>query len=352
MNDALPADPITPLLFRAPNWIGDAVMSLPALDALGRLRPDAPLTVATREPALAVFDGHPAVSARVALPAGGRAGDRAAVRALGAGGYGAALVLSPSFRSALQVWRAGIPRRIGFAGDMRRPLLTHVPGRRRGLPGAHQVRDYLDLAEYAGASAAEELPRIMPDLGASRRVEQVVGSLGNDPRSAVALAPFAAGNATKRWPADRFAQLGMALARRELRPVIVGGPQEGGAARAMARVIDAAAGRRACFVLAGRSTVPPVTLAALAPHLPCLVSNDTGPMHLWAAGGGHCVALFGSSLPGMHGPLGPGHRVIHRSLPCSGCYGRTCAHGLECMMAIQMDEVLGHVLERVGDVHD
>lgn len=348
----LPESSESPLLVRAPNWIGDAVMALPALEALARFRPEAPITVATRAPALAVFDGHPDVDRSIRLPAR-RRGDRGAVRTLAAGRFGAALLFSPSFRSALQLLRARIPRRIGYAGEMRRPLLTHVAGLRRGLPAAHQVRDYLDIAAFVGATVADPLPRIRPQGAHHDLAERALARLEPEAGPLVAIAPFAAGGRTKRWPEDRFVELCVRLARQGVRTAVAGGPGDGGVARRLQAEVAGAGAPGALLSLAGEDALAPVPFAALAPRLPALVTNDTGPMHLWAAGGGHVVAIFGSSLPALHGPLGPGHRVLHRAeLPCAGCYRRRCPYGLECLRAIPVGEVLAQVevlLEEHGD---
>ncbi len=344
----LPDDPTAPLLFRAPNWIGDAVLSLPALEALARHRPGAPITVATREPALDVFDGHPDVAARVRLPSR-REGDRLAVRALGSGHYAAALIFSPSFRSALQLARARIPIRVGYTDDMRWPLLTHRVGRRRGLPAAHQVRDYLDIVAFAGAAVADPVPRVRTRSGHRAQAQQLLEELDADGTPLVAIGPCAGGGVTKRGRGRRFAELCAALARKGGRSAIMGGPGDGPAADRLRRSVARRGDAGAVIPLVGPRSVPTVPLAAMAARLPCLVTNDTGPMHVWAAGGGRVVAIFGSSLPAFHGPLGPGHRVLHRdALPCAGCYRRTCPHGLECLRSIPVGEVLEGVEEMLA----
>jgi len=339
----LPADPRASILMRAPNWIGDAVLSLPALMSLRRARPRARLVVATREPALSVFERHPAVDGRIAVPPRGRR-DHEVVRRLSREAFAAAVVLSPSFRSVLQLWRASIPVRIGYADDMRGPLLTHVAGKRRGgRPSSHQVRDYLDVVKVAGCHKGDPLPRIEADERQREVADLVLASIAAGERAIVGVAPFAAGGRTKRWP--HFARLVTLLLLDGHHVALIGGPGDGRAAAQLAdrSIVGMSEPRRIgrrITVLAGDRAVPIVPLAALAGRLSCLVCNDTGPMHAWAAGGGRVVALFGSSLPGLHGPLGPGHTVIHRNaLPCAGCYDSRCPHGLECLNEIFVDEV-------------
>jgi heptosyltransferase II len=345
-SSPLPDDPRTPLLFRAPNWIGDAVLSLPALVALRAARPEARLGVATRAAALAVFADHPGVDETLVVPPSGE--DEAAfVRELRARDYGAALVFSPSFRSALQLWRAGIAVRVGWAGDMRRPLLSHPVGRRNSRPAGHQVRDYLDLVEAVGVEIGDPQPRMHPATSSLRAARALVDRLTAPGRPVVAVAPFAAGGPTKRWGAyDRLIWM---LIERELDIAVIGGPDEQRAAGRLLAGLEQYVPADRITVLVGADTVPIPTLAAMAPLLPAMVCNDTGPMHVWAAGGGKVVAVFGSSLPGLHGPLGEGHQTLHRGeLRCAGCYRKRCPEGLECLIGVFPGEVLEAVERALG----
>jgi len=272
-------------------------------------------------------------------------GEGETVRRLAAGEFEAAVLLSPSFRSALQLWRASIPVRIGFADDMRRPLLTHPVGKRRGRPAAHQVREYLDLLGVHNGQPL--LPRITPDAPSAEVARELLGRLTASGRPVVALAPFAAGGRTKQWCS--FDRLAAELVRRGCQVIVVGGPDDGNRALRLADFVAREGGAPGSVtLLAGPQALPVVPLAGLAASLPALVCNDTGPMHVWAAGGGRVIALFGSSHPGLHGPLGPGHRVFHvSSLPCAGCYRATCPYDLECLRGISFDRVLVAALEAV-----
>ena len=338
------------LLFRAPNWIGDTVMALPALVALRRAWPDAHIAVTTRRAALSVLERHPAASDLIELPSR-RDRDREVVRRLAGEGYHATLLLSPSFRSAYQAWRARIPVRVGFAGQMRGTLLTHAVGQRWGRPAAHQVREYLDLAEALGGDPEEEpLPRMEPDARHVAVADRIREDIPAPLSRVVGIAPFPAGGPTKRWPLPHVRRLIGLLSQRGLLPVVFGGPGDGRRARRLLAPFEDLRRTPKALALAGRDTVPLLPLAVLARRIPVLVSVDTGPMHAWAAGGGRVVAIFGSSLPGLHGPLGEGHRVLHRGdLPCAGCYHRSCPHGLECLEGIPVEAVLEAVLDVVDD---
>lgn len=333
--------PPGPVLFRAPNWIGDAVLSLPALAALAARLPSRAVTVATRSPALEVFRGHPEVAELLPVPPAGA--DGGFVRALSARRFGLAVVLAPSFRSAWQAWRAGIPERWGYGGDLRRGLLTFSPESRRGRPKVHQARDWLDLLRAAGIPVPEDpLPHVEPaeaDDAAATALWDMVSDGGLRP--VVALNPGATFGPTKRWPADSFAEVGLAAVDAGAALVVLGGPDEGEIARRVARTVRLRSGGSApVHVFAGAEAVPLRAVASLAPRAALLVTNDTGPMHLWAAGGGTVLAVFGMSLPELHRPLGGRAVIFHRSdLPCAGCYRRTCSHALECLRGVEARDV-------------
>ncbi len=349
-SPALPDDPCTPLLFRAPNWIGDAVLSLPALVALRTARPHARIGVATRAPALKVFDAHPAVDERLVVPPSGN-GEAGFVRELRGLDYGAALVFSPSFRSALQLWRADIPVRIGYAGDMRKALLTHPVGQRAGRPAGHQVRDYLDLVEAVGVAVVDPVPRMQPGERAHAAARRLRDQLAVSSRPLVAVAPFTAGSRTKRW--HGYERMIWMLVEEGVNIAVLGGPGDEHAAGRLLSGLTPHVPTERLSVFVGRDSVPIPTLAALAPLLPLMVCNDTGPMHVWAAGGGRVVAVFGSSLPGLHGPLGEGHRVLHRGdLRCAGCYESTCDKGMECLAGIFPAELIEVILDQLGQPRD
>ena len=118
--------------------------------------------------------------------------------------------------------------------------------------------------------------------------------------------------------------------------MLFGGPSEG---RVLGRLL--AMCREPVPVLAGSSSLPLLSFAALAPKLSLMVTNDTGPMHLAAATGTRLVALFGSTRPDLTGPVGDGHRCLHiADLRCAGCYRRRCPYNLECLTGISVETVM------------
>lgn len=314
----------------APNWIGDAVMSLPVLRALRRSDPGGTITVLAKGGPAAIYRAE-GTADDVRTASGLLADFRAAARA----GFSEAWLLPNSFRSALVPYLARIPERIGYASDGRAALLT------RALPPPprtdHQLRDYDPLLRSRGVEPDRDPPRLPIPAGAAALADAALTRAGL-PRdgSLVLIAPGAAFGWTKRWPPDRFGRLADALAARGRACALVIGPGEEPLA---AEVRGASAGALPVLGL----DLDPVGVAALAARARVVVANDSGPMHLAAAVGTPVVALFGPTDPGRTGPIGARSEVLDRYVFCSPCYLKVCPYQHECMTEIPVESVLSAV---------
>jgi len=326
----------SPVLVVAPNWLGDAVMSLPMMRALRQARRDRPLLVLARRGPAAVY--RASGTAVEVLPATGslwRDAGTARRRA-----PGEAWLLPNSFRAALLALAAGARERIGYATDGRGPLLTH----RRPPPPrtAHQVRDYDDLLRSRGVAPDSGPPRLDLSEAARETARAHLAAAGIDPSARpVLLAPGAAWSWTKRWPPERFGRLAAHLAAAGTSVAVAIGPGE----EDLARGVTEAAG--ASIPVLGAS-LDPVELAALFSLARVVIANDSGPMHLAAAVGTPVIALFGPTDPGRTGPEGSPARVLDRYLFCSPCFLAVCPYGHECLRGIGPEDVL-RALEGLGD---
>jgi len=315
-----------------PNWIGDAVMSLPVLRALRRAHPSDGLTVlAPRGPA-AIYGAE--ASADTVLVRAGLAGDVARLRRRR---FGEAWLLPNSFHAALIAFLSGVPQRIGYATDSRGFLLTGAPAPPSGT--GHQLRDYDLLLRARGIAPDLEPPRL-PISAAARAAAQEVLRLAGLPAEAplVLLCPGSAVAPTKRWPAERYARLSDALAARGFARAIAIGPNE----RALGESVAKTAGTPIPVLGAD---LGPAELAALLSCATVAVTNDSGPMHLAAAVGIPVVALFGPTDPGRTSPSGARHRVLDRYVFCSPCFRNDCPFGHECMKEITVEAVARAVEE-------
>lgn len=320
----------------APSWVGDTVMALPTIEALAAA--DRRVTVLAKRHLHPLLALAPAVKAMIA-PA---SDPEETVELLRGALCHEAVILPNSFRSAWLARRAEIPWRWGYRGDFRALMLNPPVPRPKGI--RPQIEDYAALLEAMGVAApASWVPRIAlaPRLRdeAASRLERAHLRSGDRPR--IGLFPGAEWGDSKRWPAERFAELVGELRRRRpaAAPILVAGPKE----VLLAVSIHERSGRVAPVI------GPELDLGALAgviAELDVLVTNDSGPMHLAAALGVPCVALFGPTDPRRTAPVGEGHRVFATNRWCSPCFRRSCPllhHG--CMkdhtVAAVADSVLG-----------
>ena len=322
------------LLVQAPNWLGDAIMSLPVLKALKDFYPQAEITVMANPRVAPLFTAQPEVSSVFPFPCKGL--DVRSLRSLNEG-FQVAVILPNSFASALSLFLARIPHRWGYAADGRRLLLTMAVVGRRKLRGLHLVYYYLGLLTGLGEFTAFNPPRLMltqEDLQEAK--DLTCGNLQNEDKPLVGLAPGAAYGPAKRWPAERFAALGQALQEEfQARLVLLGGPEETPLAQAVSKLLG-----DKVLNLTGRTSLRQA-LGVLA-HLKLLITNDSGLMHAAAALGTPLVALFGSTNPRVTGPFSAQATVLYHPLPCSPCRKRTCPAGrdYECLKSITVAEVV------------
>lgn len=295
------------LWIRGVNWLGDSVMTLPALAAFRRARPGVRVLMGCRPGLAAFWEMCPAVDGLTVLPPGAR-GDWTAARELRRLGVKRAVVFPQSFRSAWVPFLAGIPERTGFPGHFRRFLLTR-PAHPVSYPGSsHQALDYFPLLGVEPAAVPPALDGLLriPEPVLAATAERIRRSLPALPAGApwMAVAPGAARGGSKRWPAERFAAAVARIVRERPCGVLVCGT----AAEKEAAVRIAAAAPGAAVDLTGATTL--AELAAVFRLCRVVLCNDSGGMHLAAAAGTAVAAIFGLTDPGRTGPLGRGHAVL------------------------------------------
>ncbi len=319
------------LLLRVPNWVGDAVMSLPVLAGLTHLFPAAQVTVLASPRVAPLYADQPGVAEVLPYPAGW---ERWRTLLGLRGKFDLALALPNSFESALGLWLTRTPHRVGYAANGRSSLLTAGLKGRKRLQGLHQVFYYLGLLEALGPVCSFFPPNLR--LSEKERAEGKNFLISQGLHSGspwVGLAPGAAYGPAKRWPAQRFAAVGDTLQQKfQAGLVLLGGPADKEAA-----VEVQLSGRGRFINLAGKTTLRQA-LVVLS-HLQLLITNDSGMMHAAAALGVPVVAIFGSTDPAATRPFTNRATIIHHHLPCSPCLERTCTQDYACLTEITVAEV-------------
>lgn len=282
------------------NWLGDSIMSMPAIEAFRAENPDAEITIAVKQKLVELWGLVPAVQDILVINEGAD-GTVKTSRAIKERCFDRAYVFPNSFRSALLPFMASVPRRIGMAGHVRRAMLNEVTEPVSEAAGRlHQVWEYADILGVKPRDFPW-LPQISLPADARERARTLVKGL---PDRIVAMIPGAAFGDLKRWPAEHFCEVGSRAVREHgVGIVVLGSSSEMEICSAIATRIGSNA-----VSAAGRTNL--TEMAALLKVCRYAVSNDCGGMHVAAAMGVKTVAIFGITDPSKTGPIGEGHRLV------------------------------------------
>ncbi|HXG48770.1 MAG TPA: lipopolysaccharide heptosyltransferase II [Methylomirabilota bacterium] len=358
------------ILVRGVNWLGDAVMTTPALQRLREAHPAAHITLLTPAKLAELWTRDPAVDAVLAFEP--TESLWAVAGRLRAQRCDVALVLPNSPRSALETFLARIPVRIGRAGAWRNIFLTRAvvprsdavrmhkrgvaeirarldalprPARATFPAGAHHLHDYLYLVAALGGHRAPLPPRLVvtaEEVAAVRQRWGAPATPGQPPL--LGLNAGAEYGPAKRWPESHFVAAAAALQREfGCHCWIFGGRGDMALAGRIAAGLRAAGGGAPESVrnLAGATTLRELLAALRACDV--VLTNDTGPMHVAAAVGTPVVVPFGSTSPELTGPGLPGdarHALIAGDVPCAPCFRRECPVDFRCMAAVSVERVV------------
>jgi heptosyltransferase II len=339
------------ILVRATNWVGDAVMSIPALGAIRQRWPEAQITILARPWVGALYNGQPFVD-RVMVHDGASRSPAAmerAARKLREEQFDCAVLLQNAFSAAWLVWRAKIPQRIGYARDGRRIFLTQaVPVPRAGEIPTHESFYYLELLRRVGW--LEKIPEVTQvslclSPGATETAEARLREAGvRAEATRIAFAPGAAYGSAKCWPPERFAAVADALID-EFRVDVI--------------LFGASSEIEICREIANRMHHRPVNLAGKTSvgELPALfsrcnlfVGNDSGAMHVAAAVGVPVVAVFGSTDPHGTAPVTSRKELVQHRVACSPCFLRECPIDHRCMLRVPAQDVRDAAVQWLGQV--
>jgi heptosyltransferase-2 len=327
------------ILVRATNWVGDAVMSLPALRAIRRRFPDAEIAVLAR-PWVADLYARESWCSRIIPYTAERglrdwAGKWSAAARLRREGFDCAILLQNAFEAAFVAWLARIPVRIGYDRDARGMLLTHpvkVPA--KGEIPPHQRYYYLELLRRAGIIAElPEIPAIRLEGAedARRAGQQLLGG------AVVGVSPGAAYGSAKRWIPERFAASAAQLAKELAGGVAVfGSRDERELCDYVAHLVCGAGVEARNF--AGETTLKQFIEMASACRV--FLTNDSGAMHIASAAGAPTITIFGATDPIATGPTGELAHIVREPVQCSPCLLRECPIDHRCMTAVSTERVV------------
>ena len=372
---------IKKILVVAPNWIGDAVLAIPAISAIREYFPHSKITLIALPHVGELFKESCFIDGikrffSASTHSHTKGGLMAEALKLRQDNFDLAVLFPNSFRSAMLVRLAGIPLRCGYKRDGR-GFLLNIPVRLNSetrrlhhteyyLNIIHTIQDFFIKNEtpsplpsplrgegwvrggFSGENVIPEddIPKqslqyvqlFISKDEANHAIETLSKNNITPDDLIIGINPGAAYGSSKRWYPDRFGQVAKTLINGYNVKVIVFGSQ--GETSIAEDIIKSA--EVSIVNLAGKTSIR--ELMALINYCRVLITNDSGPMHIASALSVPVVAIFGSTEPSVTGPLGARDAVIKKELPCSPCFLRKCPTNLECMDIISVDDVISGVV--------
>lgn len=336
------------ILVRAPNWVGDAVMAIPALEAIRDTHPGDEICVLARPAVTDLFAGQPLANRVLQYDFRGKHvgwwGREKLIADLRNEKFDIAVLLQNAFDAAWLAWRSGIPERIGYARDGRGLLLTkaiRVPAESE-IP-KHESHYYLELLRRAGwIESRSEIAPICLHISREARAsaESALRSAGTGENTwRCAIAPGASYGAAKCWPPEYFAQLADRLISESGVDVIFFGTP--GEKEIAARIRSQMKSR--AISLVGETSMR--DLAAMFASCSVFIGNDSGAMHVAAAAGLPVIGIFGSTDPEGTAPVTEQFTLIREPVSCSPCFLRSCPVDHRCMTRVRVDSVIAAALQ-------
>ncbi|OGW05814.1 MAG: lipopolysaccharide heptosyltransferase II [Nitrospinae bacterium RIFCSPLOWO2_02_FULL_39_110] len=338
---------IKKILIRCPNWIGDVMLSLPAISVVREVFPSINISALIKSSLSPLIEGNPDINEIISFsPETMSVYERLKFyRGLKDKNFDSAILLTNSFESALSVYLGGIKNRIGYNSDMRRIFLTEsIPVPSRKYPRVHQADFYLTLIK-AISEARSQKPEARSKNVSFYIPEDIQNSIDKfwEEKGLSIKSPVIGMNigafygSAKRWLPERFAEVGDTIYEKLRGEVIIFGSQE---EKAVENEIRGKM-RYNPISMVGKTTMK--SLAAMIKRCHLFITNDSGPMHIAAAVGTPIVAIFGSTDPSETSPLCSNYKIVRKPVDCSPCWKRECPTDHKCMKLIEVSDVMDAV---------
>jgi heptosyltransferase-2 len=334
----LPENGIERLLIRGTNWIGDVVMTIPAVAAIRARWPQAVISVLAKPWVADVYRLSPDIDNVIIFEEPGRHGKAAGklrlARELRRKGFDCAILLQNAIEAAIIARLAGIPLRAGYNSDGRGALLTHSVRRTAEIRRVHQIDYYLEMVRALGCPPVTREARLHPGGDSAALAEALFYRFGIVAKTPIiGISPGAAYGPAKRWFPDRFGAVVDSLIEEYQAQAIVFG--SGGDRPSAAEVQKNS--RHQLIDISGKTNLREAI--ALISRCDVFISNDSGLMHVSGALGVPTVGIFASTNPATTSPAGPKSVVIHHDIACSPCLKPVCPTDFQCMKLITVAEV-------------
>jgi heptosyltransferase-2 len=314
------------IVIRAPNWIGDSILAVPAAYSLSRNFPQAQIWIAAKDWVKELFASHDFIKGVIPLPDDdGFKNLKDSIRKIKSFHFGIGVLLTNSFSSALLFYLGKIPERWGYSTDGRRVLLTRGVALKKGEDCSHQLNYYLDLISGLGLKTSPPKISLPVTQEEREKAKEMLLSLNVDLKNPlVILNPGASYGSSKRWHARNYAKLAILLQdRKKAEILITGSKDETDMVESIASFMT-----KKPLNLTGKTNLR--LLAGLISNADLFITNDSGPMHMANALKIPVIAIFGPKQPAA---------VIKKDVPCWPCSYRECPFDHKCMISIDAEEV-------------
>ncbi len=337
-NKEISREGIDRIIIRGTNWVGDVIMSLPAVFAIRNSYRQARISVLAKPWVADLYRFCPAVDEVIIYQSPGVhegvRGKYRLARELNKQDFQLAILLQNAIEAAIITKLAGIPRRAGYNTDGRGLLLTHAVVKPRQIAGAHQSSYYLYLVNKLGCQVGDAGALLEVDEKHRLKAAEMINKwIGEGAAPLVGMAVGAAYGPAKKWFPERFAAVADRLIEEfGARVFIMGSREDRPQAEAVLKAMEQTA-----YNLAGETNL--ADAIALIEKLSIMIANDSGLMHIAGALNIPTIAIFGSTNPVATSPLGSHTEVICKAVDCSPCLKKTCPGDFRCMDSIKADEV-------------
>lgn len=335
-KNKMPLEGLNKILIRGTNWIGDAVMTLPAVASVRAAYPKAHLAILAKPPVSEIYQLFSAADEMIPYEKkfDNVSGVFRLAHALRKKKFDAAILLQNAIEAAIIAFASGIPLRAGYNSDGRGFLLTHAIRRTAGIFKVHQIDYYLEMVKALGCADVDRAMHLETHISPAIAGEILLRHLPETKKPLIGIAPGATYGPAKRWLTERFAQAGDRLGQDlGAQAVLFGGQSD----REIAEQVRNQA-HTDMINLAGRTSLTETVY--LISQCRLFISNDSGLMHVAGAMNIPTVAVFGSTNPVTTSPAGEKTMLVRKEVSCSPCLKKTCPTDFRCMTSITVDDVV------------
>ncbi len=345
-NRKLPPEGINKILIRATNWIGDAILTIPAVDSIRATYPRAHIAVLAKPWVADIYSLFTGIDEVIIYEDAydNALGVLRLARRLKKMKFDLAILLQNAIEAAIMSCAAGIPLRAGYNSDGRGSLLTHRVRRSREIKKLHQVDYYLEMVKALGCVSVNKEMHLETKISTPEARSVLQKYLTGPEKDIIGIAPGATYGPAKRWFPERFAAVADKIAGMvACRIILLGGKSDEEAAEEVRRLAQTS-----IINLAGKTGLKEA--AYLISQCRLFISNDSGLMHIAGALNIPTIAIFGSTNPQTTSPVGKESVVVHHKVSCSPCLKKTCPSDFRCMELISVDDVFAvaqNILKKV-----